>query len=67
MIIRPFSFLYLKKVYCKFRNEIVLSAVVLFQLDNGKSFTVVCRFDTEVEIEYFKHGGILHYMIRKLL
>lgn len=30
-------------------------------------FQVEVRFDTEVEIEYYKHGGILHYMLRKLL
>lgn len=30
-------------------------------------FEVEVRFDTEVEIEYYKHGGILHYMLRQLL
>lgn len=29
-------------------------------------FQVEVRFDTEVEIEYYRHGGILHYMLRKL-
>ena len=37
------------------------------QTDDGKSFEVVMRFDTEVELEYFKNGGILHYMLRQLL
>ncbi|KAI6697513.1 hypothetical protein NL676_017632 [Syzygium grande] len=27
--------------------------------DTGKSFTCVARFDTEVELAYFNHGGIL--------
>ncbi|ADD68791.1 aconitate hydratase 1 [Denitrovibrio acetiphilus DSM 12809] len=27
-------------------------------------FVVLCRLDTEVEIEYFKHGGILAYVLR---
>jgi aconitate hydratase len=31
-----------------------------------RSFTVVCRYDTEVELEYARNGGILHYMVRKL-
>lgn len=31
------------------------------------SFQVEVRFDTEVEIEYYRHGGILHYMLRQLL
>lgn len=32
-----------------------------------ETFQVEVRFDTEVEIEYYKHGGILHYMLRDLL
>ncbi|KAJ8963522.1 hypothetical protein NQ314_005564 [Rhamnusium bicolor] len=35
--------------------------------DTGKSFNVVLRFDTEVDILFYKHGGILNYMIRKML
>ncbi|XP_022877543.1 aconitate hydratase, cytoplasmic [Olea europaea var. sylvestris] len=34
--------------------------------DNGKSFTCTVRFDTEVELAYFDHGGILQYVIRNL-
>lgn len=34
--------------------------------NNGKSFVVQCRLDTEPEIEYLKNGGILHYVLRKL-
>ncbi|CAG4980680.1 unnamed protein product [Parnassius apollo] len=37
------------------------------QMDNGKSFQVKVRFDTEVDLTYFKNGGILNYMIRKML
>jgi aconitate hydratase len=32
----------------------------------GKSFNVICRLDTEPEIEYLRNGGILHYVLRKL-
>jgi aconitate hydratase len=35
--------------------------------DSGKSFEVAVRFDTDVELEYFRHGGILNYMIRSIL
>lgn len=35
--------------------------------DNGKSFTCTLRFDTEVELAYFNHGGILQYVIRNLI
>ena len=31
------------------------------------TFEAVARFDTELELAYFKNGGILHYMIRKVL
>lgn len=34
--------------------------------DCGKSFTVTCRLDTDPEINYFKNGGILNYVLRKL-
>jgi aconitate hydratase len=30
------------------------------------SFTALCRIDTANEVEYFKNGGILHYVLRKL-
>jgi aconitate hydratase len=36
---------------------------------NGKSETVplTCRIDTPVEIDYYRHGGILPYVLRQLL
>lgn len=35
--------------------------------DNGKSFACTLRFDTQVELTYFEHGGILQYVLRQLL
>ncbi|KAJ6916547.1 hypothetical protein NC652_019067 [Populus alba x Populus x berolinensis] len=35
--------------------------------DNGKQFTCTLRFDTEVELACFDHGGILQYVIRNLI
>jgi aconitate hydratase len=29
-------------------------------------FTAVCRIDTPVEVEYYRHGGILHKVLRDL-
>ncbi|MFH5804259.1 aconitate hydratase [Alienimonas sp. DA493] len=29
-------------------------------------FTVACRIDTPVEVQYHRHGGILHYVLRQL-
>jgi len=34
--------------------------------DTGKQFDVVCRFDTDLELTYYRHGGILNYMVRKV-
>ncbi len=31
-----------------------------------KKFTVVCRIDTPNELDYYRHGGILHYVLRQL-
>ncbi|GBP51288.1 Probable cytoplasmic aconitate hydratase [Eumeta japonica] len=34
---------------------------------DGAKFQVKLRFDTEVDLTYFKHGGILNYMVRRML
>jgi aconitate hydratase len=31
------------------------------------AFDVICRLDSAIEIEYFRHGGILHYVLRDFL
>ncbi len=39
------------------------------QADNGgasKTFEVIARIDTPQESEYYRHGGILHYVLRQL-
>ncbi len=35
--------------------------------DDGStiSFETVCRIDTPVEIDYYRNGGILHYVLRE--
>ncbi|GAV01463.1 hypothetical protein RvY_12172 [Ramazzottius varieornatus] len=35
--------------------------------DDGRSFEVLARFDTEVELTYYRHGGVLQYMVRKMI
>ena len=32
-----------------------------------KEFTALCRIDTPTEIEYYRHGGVLPYVLRSLL
>ncbi|XP_073408566.1 cytoplasmic aconitate hydratase isoform X2 [Dendrobates tinctorius] len=39
---------------------------VEIKLDTGKSFEALMRFDTDVELTYYRNGGILNYMIRKM-
>jgi len=35
--------------------------------ENGtKEFTVVCRIDTPNELDYYRHGGILQFVLRQL-
>ncbi|KAB1201782.1 Aconitate hydratase 1 [Morella rubra] len=48
-------------------NEIRPGQDVTVVTDNGKSFVCTLRFDTEVELAYFDHGGILQYVIRNLI
>jgi aconitate hydratase len=31
-----------------------------------KKFTAICRIDTPNELDYYRHGGILHYVLRQL-
>ena len=33
---------------------------------SGKTFSVICRLDTDPEIAYFQNGGILNYVLRKI-
>ena len=33
----------------------------------SKTIKVVCRIDTQNEVEYYKNGGILQYVLRNML
>lgn len=46
--------------------DITPGQILTVRLGDGRSFQVKSRFDTDVELEYYKHGGILNYMIRKM-
>ncbi|XP_012070836.1 aconitate hydratase, cytoplasmic isoform X2 [Jatropha curcas] len=48
-------------------SEIRPGQDVTVTTDNGNSFTCIARFDTQVELAYFDHGGILQYVIRNLI
>lgn len=35
--------------------------------NNGKKFNAVVRIDTDPELQYFNNGGILNYVLRKIM
>jgi aconitate hydratase len=43
-----------------------LSAEITFADGAKKNVPLLCRIDTLDELEYFKNGGILHYVLRQL-
>ena len=45
----------------------VLQATATDQDGNVKQFDVLARFDSEVEIDYYRHGGILQMVLRNKL
>ncbi len=49
----------------KLRQELTVKAVS----DDGKAteFKTICRIDTPAELDYYRHGGILEYVLRQLL
>ena len=49
----------------KLRQELTVKATT----DDGKTteFKVICRIDTPAELEYYRHGGILEFVLRQLL
>ncbi|XP_041116661.1 cytoplasmic aconitate hydratase [Polyodon spathula] len=48
-------------------DELTPRMMVDIKLDTGKTIKARMRFDTDVELAYFRNGGILNYMIRKML
>ena len=40
---------------------------IVVKTNTGKSITVTCRLDTEPEVAYYQNGGILQYVLRKLM
>jgi len=35
--------------------------------NNNKKFKAIVRIDTDPELGYFQNGGILHYVLRKIM
>jgi aconitate hydratase len=45
----------------------ILTVVATAEDGARKSFDVVTRIDTAVELDYYRHGGILQYVLRQLV
>ena len=58
--------LYTIELPAKLEPGIEIAVKVTDEQGTTKSFNAKLRFDTEVELTYFRHGGILQYMLRKL-
>ena len=43
-----------------------VNAVITFADGATKTVPLLCRIDTEDEMDYFRNGGILHYVLRNL-
>ncbi|XP_071788574.1 cytoplasmic aconitate hydratase-like isoform X1 [Asterias amurensis] len=57
-----------KEKYCiELPQDLKPGQKATVKLDDGRSFEATLRFDTDVELTYFRHGGILNYMIRQKL
>ncbi|MEZ5750707.1 MAG: aconitate hydratase AcnA [Paracoccaceae bacterium] len=39
---------------------------ITFKDGSTKTIQIKCRIDTEIEVDYVKHGGVLHYVLRDL-
>ena len=48
-------------------GNLKVNEVLTVQTSTGKTFQAKSRIDTEIEVEYFKNGGILHYVLRKMI
>ena len=44
----------------KARQEITVKA-------GGKTFTALCRIDTPIELEYYRYGGVLRFVLSRML
>ena len=47
------------------RDEV--SCEIKYKDGTSKTIKLLCRIDTQNEIEYYKHGGILQYVLRNML
>jgi aconitate hydratase len=42
-----------------------LDCEILFTNGERKELKLLCRLDTRHELDYYRHGGLLHYVLRQ--
>jgi aconitate hydratase len=48
------------------RPRAIVKATIRYSDGSEKVIDLRCRIDTEIEVEYVEHGGVLHYVLRNL-
>ena len=51
-------------------NDLVphgVTRVIVRRDGKAQTFAALVRLDTAMEVEYFRHGGILHYVLRQMM
>lgn len=48
------------------RPRMAAQCEIAYSNSSSKRIELLCRVDTEVEIDYLKHGGVLHFVLRNL-
>lgn len=48
-------------------ESLKVGQAILVEVNDGRTFNVKSRVDTEAELAYFKNGGVLPYVVRKLM
>lgn len=51
----------------KLSPGILLNATITFKDGKKQNIPLLCRIDTQNELAYYQHGGILPYVLRKML
>ena len=53
-------------IFCIVGIGVPISYYMAIKDGTAKEIDLLCRIDTEVEIEYVENGGVLHYVLRNL-
>jgi len=48
------------------KDPLTVGGQIRITSDKGHDFNVLSRIDTSMELKYYRAGGILHYMVKKL-